>query len=221
MSLEKIVIKRKYFMLILPVLVAMSVWVTNTGYPLSWLSTILFGCINLGCVFGFKIFAVLLKPMNKPYFKTIVKSVLMSLLIQLCCLLISEKLGYLSISYLRDIRSDSEWIIGLSYFEKILLLGAHITSIIGEEFLVASIAIPLFIYMKKTKMAWIVSNLISCAVFGCMHILAYETFNPFLLLSLGLSHYPIMSTWKKTESIRGGIYAHLLRDLPILMFDIF
>lgn len=93
-------------------------------------------------------------------------------------------------------------------------------SLIGEEVITAAIAFPLFnLFAQKeeTKKAWLKASIISALLFGLMHVNAYHWNLYQCLVAIGLTRLPFNWLWVKSDSLRGGIIAHVIYDAVIFI----
>lgn len=178
------------------------------------------GLISLILMFGKKQTFLLLRPMSKPFIQKIVYLFILSLLIRLALVSVDIVFNFGNISSI----SSNGYVENLTYInllKKIILLILLLLSMIGEELVVASITLPVYYFLKKLKYGWGISILIGSLVFSSIHLYAYD-FNIWICLIVGLSHIPMAQAWKSTNSLRGGIYIHILYNMisivPTLFF---
>lgn len=186
-----------------------------TPSSFNWLSTTVFGSASLLIIFGYRQFKSMMRPMNRPYFWKLAMLFVLSFLIKGGLVAVGE------IFHLVDVNEfPTNPAVGAANNGGILSNVIEViktsVSIVGEELLVAGITLPLYFYVKKNKFGWVLSNLIGCLAFGIMHIVTYD-FQLWPCLMVGLSRYPYSQAWKSTNSLRGGMYIHLISDLIILV----
>lgn len=186
-----------------------------TPSSFNWLSTTVFGSASLLIIFGYRQFKSMMRPMNRPYFWKLAMLFVLSFLIKGGLVAVGE------IFHLADVNAfPTNPAVGAvnngGILSNVIEVIKTSVSIVGEELLVAGIMLPLFYYIKKNKFGWALSNLIGCLAFGIMHIVTYD-FQLWPCLMVGLSRYPYSQAWKSTNSLRGGMYIHLISDLIILV----
>jgi len=103
----------------------------------------------------------------------------------------------------------------------LITLGFTCISLVGEEVFTAAINFPLFRLFTdrgiNIKKAWIWSAVIASLFFGLMHFEAYDGNIYQCLVPIGLGRLPFTYAWYKTESLWGGIWAHIIYDLMIMV----
>ena len=186
-----------------------------TPSSFNWLSTTVFGSASLLIIFGYRQFKSMMRPMNRPYFWKLAMLFVLSFLIKGGLVAVGE------IFHLVDVNAfPTNPAVGAANNGGILSNVIEViktsVSIVGEELLVAGITLPLYFLCKKNKFGWVLSNLIGCLAFGIMHIVTYD-FQLWPCLMVGLSRCPYSQAWKSTNSLRGGMYIHLISDLIILV----
>ncbi|WP_036058666.1 CPBP family glutamic-type intramembrane protease [Leuconostoc citreum] len=178
------------------------------------------GLISLILMFGKKQTFQLLKPMNRPFLIKLVYFFLLAFLIRLVLVSVAVIFDFGNISSI----PSNGYVDNLTYinmFKKIVLMLLLLLSMIGEELVVASITLPVYYFLKKIKYGWGISIIIGSLVFSFIHLYAYD-FNIWVCLTVGLSHIPMAQAWKSTNSLRGGMYIHILYNMisivPTLFF---
>ena len=97
-------------------------------------------------------------------------------------------------------------------------------SLIGEELITASVAFPAYVFLKSrmdASKAWIYASIISALLFGMIHVNIYHWNLWQCLVATGLTRLPFNWAWKKTDSLQGGIWAHIIYDLIVLIPPMF
>lgn len=75
--------------------------------------------------------------------------------------------------------------------------------------------------VEKPMHAWIAASVISSLLFGMMHVNVYHWNMWQCLVVIGLTRLPFNWAWRKTDSLWGGIWAHIIYDLIIFVPAIF
>ena len=202
---------------ILPAVILIIIGVIGAVTPseFNWLSTVVFGSISLILFFGYNGLKSMLRPMTKPF----VVKLLVLLLLSFC---IKEML--IEIITIFNITDINSFVTNPAIIEakqstlsnNLIDVSETSISILGEELLVAGIILPVYSYLKKYRFGWALSNLVGCIAFGFMHVFAFD-FQIWPCLMVGLSRYPFSQAWKSTDSVRGGMYIHLISDLIVLL----
>ncbi|GKQ42402.1 hypothetical protein RD055328_03250 [Companilactobacillus sp. RD055328] len=93
-------------------------------------------------------------------------------------------------------------------------------SLIGEELIVASVALPIYTWLANTKLsrrdAWIIALIISSVFFGMLHLPTYDWNWYHAIVIIGLVRVPFSIVWRKTDSLLGGILAHIIYDYVLI-----
>lgn len=176
--------------------------------PLAWTWLIIGGSLALYSQFGKDIFKASLGKMNGKNIVPIIVVVIVSYIIAFGTSIIGDALGFSIASNTALGNGDTK--------SKIINLILVSISLIGEEIITAAIAFPVFyILVKKmrTKKAWLIAALASSILFGLMHWHVYQGNLYQMLIPIGLGRLPFTWLWIKTDSIWGGIIAHVLYDL--------
>ncbi|CAH1855905.1 CPBP family glutamic-type intramembrane protease [Convivina praedatoris] len=167
------------------------------------------GMLSLVILYGVNGFKSLLKPMIKGSIKRVIFGFLLANLIVFIfagiCMLFH--ISGAEHSFYRQSPTKTE---------QLIFIVTSLIQIPGEELIMATFTLPMIEYIHNkgisTKSAWIWANLIGCFIFMLMHLPAYD-YNLASVIMVGLGRYPFTSLWHQTQSLRGGIYVHLLFDL--------
>ncbi len=177
------------------------------------------GLISILIIFGKEETIRLLKPMRKPFFRPLSVAVLLSFTIKITLVSIIVMFRFSDISTVQN-NGYIDGIATIGFAQKLILFITLLLSMIGEELILASIILPLYYFLKKNQYGWVISVLLSGIIFSLMHIETYN-FNFWICITVGLSHLPMTHVWKSTESLRGGIYSHIIYNLfsilPVLV----
>lgn len=205
-------IKKIFFAFILVVIGVMGAVIPS---EFNWLSTVLFGSVGLILLVGYNTFKSLMRPMKKPFLLKLILLFLLSFFIKGALIAIGELFHIVNVdSFVTNPAVNNS---GQStVLNNLLEVIKTSVSIVGEEFLVTVIIVPIYFYLNRYRFGWILSNLIGCTAFGIMHIFTYDL-QIWPCLMVGLSRYPYSEAWKTTGSLRGGIYIHLISDLIVLL----
>lgn len=175
--------------------------------------------LGLGLLFGAKQLMGLLQPLPKKGYLQVIYATLQSFLIKivLVSFIISFHLtdGYSVVQngYLSEMLEEN-------LIEKILNVLFLFVMVIVEELTIAIVTLSCFKYLsdKTIASAWWISNLVGSFFFAILHLYAYD-FDWWVCFMIGCSRIPMTNAWKKTKSLRGGIYSHMLYNsfsiLPI------
>ncbi|MCK8617279.1 CPBP family intramembrane metalloprotease [Fructobacillus sp. M158] len=177
-------------------------------FPLVNFLTIIVGLLCLYLLYGKDFLFHWLKPMKKPALKIIFSAIILSLLIKIVLGLFLILL-HLSPMESHPIIQDFQY---ESLYTGLCNLFLISFEIIGEELLVAVVFFPILYYLQRFKYSWLVSNLFSALIFGMMHLIVYD-FNFLTCFVVGISRMPFTMAWRKSDSIRGGMYVHWLVDM--------
>ena len=124
-----------------------------------WLSTVVLGSESLILLFGYDKFKNIMSPMTKPFLLKLLLLFLLSFFIKGLLVLIGELLHTIDINSVVMNPAISASSRG-TVFSNLLDVIKTSVSIIGEEFLVAGIVLPMFFNLKKYRFGWELSSLI-------------------------------------------------------------
>lgn len=180
-----------------------------SDFNLSILITLACAVIEAFIIFGSKKLKILLAPMSGHKGLILVTSISITFLITVIVgllITIFTKNSYFgsngNVVLLKSLHHGDE----LALF---LLLA--VAAIIFEELLMANIILPLQIYLKRFRAHWLIANLVGCIVFSLLHLQVYN-YHIWPCIMVGFSRYGFSVAWRQSNSLRGGIYAHLLYD---------
>lgn len=97
-------------------------------------------------------------------------------------------------------------------------------SLIGEELFTAAFAFPIYVWLKDKvshSSAWLTALLLSSLLFGMLHVNIYHWNLYQCLISIGLGRIPFTWAWRRLDTLRAGIWAHIIYDLVILIPSLF
>ncbi|MGM0216550.1 CPBP family intramembrane glutamic endopeptidase [Enterococcus sp. AZ109] len=178
------------------------------GMQISWICLPLFSSIALILQFGFEPFKTFFTPMKKGSKKIV-------LLYILILLVLATALAKLGVSFFHIQTASNARVDGGLQENALLFFLTSWVSIIGEELFIAAIVFPLYHYLKKkfsTNKAFALASLLSGLVFGMIHLPVYSWNLYQCFVIVGLMRIPLNYVWKKTDSLRGGIYTHIIYD---------
>lgn len=180
-------------------------------WPISWLWLPLSGLLALGLQFGPEKIRFFLKKMKKGSWKTILLVIVLLFLI--ATIMGTIQTNIFGIQSVGDSAANDAFSPNLA--TRLIFLATAWVSISGEEFVMAAIAFPLYHFLVKRytgNKAFLIASLISAFIFGSMHLHAYNG-NLFQCYGIiGLLRLPLNYAWKKTESLQGGIWTHIIYD---------
>lgn len=93
-------------------------------------------------------------------------------------------------------------------------------SLVGEELITAAVAFPVYHFLVKrlpTKWAWVIASVFSAFLFGLMHLKIYHGNLYQCIVVIGLTRLPFNYSWRKADSLRARIIAHIIYDWIIFI----
>lgn len=87
--------------------------------------------------------------------------------------------------------------------------------LIGEELITAIVCLPIFIVLKRylsKRLSLFLAMVISSLIFGLLHIETYHFHLYQALVVIGMIRLPFTYLWFKSNSLWGGIIAHICFD---------
>lgn len=211
--------ERRYYPIVLVIFLIGFVGANMLGVYFDWLSMLTAGVINLSVLYGFSKIKFFFYPVPSPKFRTLLKYTFAMFVLEFMILLFLALFFQHSFSSLQG--------TALNYgpgTRPPLPIRTWVTftiavSIIGEEVSMASISIPLVHILLQTKMkkiAWPIVNILGCILFALLHLPHYHFHWAFPIL-VGITRYPIVLSWKSTDTLRTGIYLHWISDIVALV----
>lgn len=191
--------------------------------PFSFLCMPIAGALSLAIQFGQADLKYFVKPMKKGSWKYV-------LLFFLLMIVLSAVLGVLNMVLsgvdLMDLNSIQNAAAGVQdraaadvsspdLWKRLWFLATAWLSICGEELAMAAIVFPLHHALAKNmsrNKAFFLATLASAVVFAAMHLRVYNWDWVMCLVCLAPTRFPLNYAWKKTDSLRGGFYPHILYD---------
>lgn len=190
-----------------------------SNYYVSWAAFSIAGLLALVIQFDTSIIKKLFFKMKKKTFKYILLTVLFLFISSIILILIGKLLGQTMATNL---------VIGklkaLTFNQKIISIFKMIISIAGEEIIVAAIFFPILKYSSfkfNEKTSYFMAIVVSCLFFGLLHFQAYNWNLYQMFIVIGLMRYWLEYAWIKTNSIFGGIIAHIMYDFILMLPIIF
>ncbi|RXK17180.1 CPBP family intramembrane glutamic endopeptidase [Macrococcus sp. DPC7161] len=92
--------------------------------------------------------------------------------------------------------------------------------LIGEELITAIICLPILIILKRFlpwKLSLCLAILISSLIFGLLHIETYQYHFYQALIVIGMIRIPFTYLWFNTNTLWGGIIAHICFDYLLIV----
>jgi hypothetical protein len=210
----------KWTFIVAPFIIALGMYGGTNPVPLSWLALLAAGSAVLVLMFGKDTFLSFFKKMKKGSWKPIFVAIVLGYLVSIVASAVGPLLGQGALQENGIINSLAQ----PTLWGNIVTLTTLGISLIGEEVITASIAFPVYYLLVKKigrKQAWIWAALISAALFGMMHFNAYNGNWYQMLIVIGVGRLPFTYAWTKTDSLWGGIIAHVVYDflifIPVMM----
>lgn len=185
-------------------------------FNISCLFLILFSYSALIVLFGYQSTKDLLKPLKRPFVRKILSAVGLSFLIVFgISIVLMMFFGEVAVTQ----NGNIPFLKSITVKWQLVSLLIIFLNIIGEELWVAGIVLPIATWLTEYKFNWLLANLIGCLIFALIHLEIYK-FNIAICLIVGFSRYGFSMAWKSNDTLRGGIYAHLLYDSLLLAVNI-
>lgn len=218
--IEQSAMPYKWTFIVAPFIIALGMYGGTNPVPFSWLALLAAGSAVLVLMFGKDTFLSFFKKMNKGSWKPILVAIVLGYVISIGASAISPLLGLGTLAENNIVNSLAQ----PTLWGNIVNLTTIAISLVGEEVITASIAFPVYYLLVKKigrKQAWIWAAIISAAVFGMMHFNAYNGDWYQMLIVIGAGRLPFTYAWTKTDSLWGGIIAHVVYDflifIPVIM----
>ncbi|EUJ39326.1 CPBP family intramembrane glutamic endopeptidase [Brochothrix campestris] len=186
------------------------------GEDLSWLSFLGAGLICLWLSFGTSTTQAFFRKMEGHYYVHITLAIVAGFLISFLFLYLGDWLG-VSSGTDNPIIKDFEQ---ADFIVSIVLLVVISISVAGEEVITASMTFLIYrLFGKKLteKRAWYIAVLVGSVIFGLLHCSTYDGDLWQCLFVIGIGRLPFTYAWRMTNSLWGGICAHIIYDLIILI----
>ncbi len=150
----------------------------------------------------------LVKAMPKYGWWTVIVGVLVTFFLSIILMLIGDNfcLSYSSDSAVAEFKTANVYCLIYRFCTDWIPL-------VGKEFLTATITLVIYNYLSKCfsyQLAIRAAAIFSAIIFGSLHFSAYQWNLYQSLIVIGLGRLPFTYLWFKTDSLRGGSYAHIL-----------
>lgn len=183
---------------------------------LPYFSLLIAGALAIIIQFNWRVFAQTMGKINKSSIIWILPIIVLTFALSLGAVQLGNMLGFTS--------SANGAVGNGNQTQQLITLAFVCISLIGEELITAAITFPIFNLLSSKmsiKKAWIISSIIGALCFGLMHVNAYN-FNLYqCLVVTGLTRLPFNWLWVKSNSLWGGIIAHIIYDLIVFLPMIF
>lgn len=192
---------------------------TTSALPLPWIWLVVCGSAALYLQFGgTEVLKGSMQRMKKGSWKIVPLAIVISFVCSYAALFLGQLLGFGSVENANAFADGS-------IMSRLIHLAELTFSLVGEELITASFAFPVYVFLKdkveKPMHAWIAASIISSLLFGMMHVNVYHWNMWQCLVAIGLTRLPFNWAWRKTDSLWGGIWAHIIYDLIIFVPAIF
>ncbi|MGR3742409.1 CPBP family glutamic-type intramembrane protease [Companilactobacillus sp. DQM5] len=199
---------------IIPIMIVLGMAGLSFGWlRLPWIWLPITSSISLIVTFGWSNFKKFFKFPVKKDWKTIFQMGLLAYGLAMLVFIIGSLLFHLKFSANPILNSDKSSIL-------ISLLFIWI-SLVGEELIVASVVLPIYSYLaqRKTnkKNAWLIALIVGSVFFGMLHLPTYSWNWYHAVVIIGLARVPFSMAWKKTDSLLGGIFTHIIYDYVLIL----
>lgn len=202
-------------LILTPFLLAIGFIGLSKEWGVGWIWLPLTGLLSLVAMFGLDTVKELLQPTSKPRIKKIVKWVVISFALATASLQLGKLIG---------VEEANANPIGALLTKDTLgglkILATTWISLIGEELFTAAVFFPALYFLAKKmsqKSALWLAIIISSLFFGALHLPTYQWNWYQCLVVIGLARFPFTLSWLDTNSLRGGIYVHILYDYVIFL----
>ncbi|EOA6326600.1 CPBP family intramembrane glutamic endopeptidase [Enterococcus faecalis] len=182
----------------------------------SWTYLTIGGVLSMIFLVGHDKTKLFFRNMKKNSWKWIIISVILSFLVSILFILIGS---LFNISVAENASMEGIGETTTPFWILLIEIVTTIFSLIGEEVITASIAIILFYYAEKrfnSNISWVLSAIISAIIFGLMHYGVYDGNIFQCIFVIGIGRLPLTYAWRKTGSLWGGIWAHVIYDYIII-----
>ncbi|MCF6515445.1 CPBP family intramembrane metalloprotease [Lactobacillus sp. S2-2] len=190
-----------------------------SNYHVSWFTFFVVGLLALILQFDISTIKNLFFKMKKKSFKYILLTVLFAFIFSTVFTLLGKLLGQ-TISANTVITKLED----VDFIRKIIALLKMIISLSGEEIIVAAAFFPILKYSSfkfNKKASYFIAIVVSCLFFGLLHFRAYNWNLYQMFIVIGLNRIWFEYAWIKTNSIFGGIIAHIMYDFILMLPIIF
>lgn len=203
----------------LPLLVIGALVVTSHS-PVNWLALTVAGGGALLLQYGKVIIPIALGRLAPRSFWPIVIAILAGFAISMAATALGNRMGIPS-----SANDNFATLRALPFNSRLFAISRISFSLIGEELFTAALAFPILSGLTRrmgSRQAWFWAALISALLFGMIHFQAYHWNWYQMLVAIGLGRLPFTWAWGKTNSLWGGIIAHVIYDLllfiPLTLF---
>ncbi|MGN0708616.1 MAG: type II CAAX prenyl endopeptidase Rce1 family protein [Anaerovoracaceae bacterium] len=190
---------------------------TSGKLPLNWIWMTICGAAALIMEFGLSSFKDAMSGLKKGSWKYILIGIVVTLVISFLAAHVGTLLGFGSVE------NANANVKGSAAFKTVYLLKLCF-SLIGEELMTAAFAFPAFALLRGKMSggkAWIIASVFSAVLFGLMHVNIYEWNMYQCIVATGLTRLPFNWVWRKSDSLWGGVIAHVVYDCVLLIPALF
>jgi len=203
-----------------PILLSLGVFGRIHGWPVNWLWMAVTSAIALSWQFGLPVFRQFFGKLARRSWLTIPGVMVMSLVLTFSAAVIGKSFQLLHLNANPTgavLQNHSLW----SNLGDLLQIAGQI---LGEEIFTAAIALPIFYLVVRRfseRTGWWISCLVSAVVFGGIHLTTYNWDLYQCFVVIGLTRLPFNEAWRRTNSLWGGVIAHVLYDYLLLAKNLF
>jgi len=186
------------------------------GVFTAWSYLTIGGGLSLILLVGYDKTKSFFRQMNKGSWKWIFISIILGYLVSL----LFVGIGTLMNTPLAENAGFEEPDTTLPLWIEFLDYSMKFVSLIGEEVITAAIAVIVFYFASKkfdSATSWVISAIISAIIFGLMHYTTYDGNIFQCVFVIGIGRLPFTYAWRKTGSLWGGIWAHVIYDVLLLV----
>jgi membrane protease YdiL (CAAX protease family) len=182
----------------------------------SWTYLALGGGSALALLVGYDKLKLFFRRMVKGSWKWILISIFLGFLVSVLFVLLGS---VLNISIAENAGLEGVGEESLPLWIHLIVIITTFFSLAGEEIITAAMAVIVFYYARKrlnAKWSWLLSAVLSAILFGLMHYGVYDGNIFQCIFVIGLGRLPFTYAWRKTGSLWGGIWAHVIYDLIVI-----
>ncbi|WP_164504715.1 CPBP family intramembrane glutamic endopeptidase [Levilactobacillus huananensis] len=203
-----------------PVLLSMGVFGRIHGWPGNWLWMAVTSAIALIWQFGLPAFRQFWGKLARHSWLIIPGMMVMSLVLSFSAAGIGKVCHLLRF----NANPTGNILQTQGLWQNIITLLQVAGQIVGEEIFTAAIALPVIYLVSRrlsSRTSWWISCLVSALIFGGIHLTTYNWDLYQCFVVIGLTRIPFNDAWRKTNSLWGGVIAHVLYDYLLLVKNLF